>query len=399
MRKKLLTVLTTAVFVLMVNCQTSKNNDQHKIETIIVNPFSAEKIKLSDIADTVEYIPLETIKGHTIGMVKKIFFINNRFYVIDYFIKNSIYCFNAKGKFIFEINNIGKGPGEYNFLTDVALSYNKESLALADCTQGKLLFYDFNGTYKNEQKIASNLYFENFYMHKNYNVLLAQSYLLKDAPEKKPSIDYADKHIKSYNYIIASNNFSDTYIGFKGLNLYTERMSLLKPFDFFNDTIYSTYAYNDTIFTINRKEMHPEYFVDFGSHRIPEKYTKAKNYEVYSKLYNDADLKWAGIIDRLVITKNFIGFIYATAIENENSSLYLKSTKRTVNFGQIENDINNGPLGIIAGKYSDNILIAFIHAYNFLEKFDKSNNPEITNLIKSTNENDNPVIVLITLKK
>jgi len=131
---------------------------------------------------------------------------------------------------------------------------------------------------------------------------------------------------------------------------------------------------------------------------IPSKYTNAKSDEVYFKLYNDKDLKWAGLLDRLIITKNLVGFSYVTAIKNENSALYLKSTKQTITFNQIENDINNGPIGVVAGKYSDNSLIAYIDAFEVLENFDNTTNPEIQNLVNSINENDNPILILITLK-
>jgi len=51
-----------------------------------------------------------------------------------------------------------------------------------------------------------------------------------------------------------------------------------------------------------------------------------------------------------------------------------------------------------AAQNSHNFIDAPVK-FDFLKEFDKSNNSEITNLIKSTNENNNPVIVLITLKK
>jgi hypothetical protein len=401
MYKKLFAIFFIVISISVFSCKVSKKDNQRKIEKITVEPFSKEVIKLSDIAKTIQYIPLETMKGHTIGRVKKIFFINNRFYVIDYYKKHSIYCFDEKGRFLFEINNIGNGPGEYSFLTDVALSYDRKSLVLADIEKKKIIFFDLNGNFKYEQKIPTNLYFDSFSMHKSYNVLLAHSYLFKDAPresEKKPSIDYASKHFKLYNYITTPSDFSDTYAGFKLHNIYTETMTLLKPFDLHNDTIYSTYAYNDTIFIVNTNEVHPKFFVDFVANSIPSKYTNAKSDEVYFKLYNDKDLKWAGLLDRLIITKNLVGFSYVTAIKNENSALYLKSTKQTITFNQIENDINNGPIGVVAGKYSDNSLIAYIDAFEVLENFDNTTNPEIQNLVNSINENDNPILILITLK-
>ncbi len=238
-------------------------------------------------------------------------------------------------------------------------------------------------------------------MHKNYNVLLAKSYLFKDAPkasQKKPTADYAYKHFKLFNYIITPTDFSDTYIGFKPHNLYTENIPLNKPFDLDNDTIYSTYALNDTIFVIGKEQIWPKFFVNFGVNRIPREYTIGKNEDVLLKLYRDKDAKWAGVLDRIVISKKFVGFSYGTAIKFENSSLYLTSSKQTINFNQVENDLNGGPLGIIAGKYSDDTLIGFMEAYEFLKNPRGKCSPEITDMLNSVEHNDNPILTTIKVK-
>lgn len=401
--KNSLLLISIIALLLQIGCNFGNNKklDQSNVKIIPVTPFSKDKINLSSFATDIKYIPLETPKGHTIAHIKKIFYNKGKFYIVDYKKKHSVYCFNIKGKFLFEINNVGKGPGEYIELTDACLTYNKGSLALADISQNKILFYDLNGVFINEQKLPKNLYFSNFCMHKDFNVLLAQSSLLKDAPDskkKKPTVEYAYNHFTLYNYITTPSDFSNTNFGFKVHNMATEGITLNSPFDIHNNSIYSTYAYNDTIYKIDDKSITPTYAVDFGDNKIPKRYTSDSKNEVYMKLYNDESLGWAGILDQIVISNNFIGFNYATAKNNINSTIYIRNLNHSINFSQVENDINSGPLGIIAGKDSDSTIISYVEAYSLIDNYEKFSTPENDSIFDTVEYNDNPIITLISIK-
>ena len=69
-------------------------------------------IKLSDIADEVQYIPLETnsecilSKGYTIVPTKDYFFIADG--------EKPLFVFDREGKFVRKIGKVGKGPGEFH---------------------------------------------------------------------------------------------------------------------------------------------------------------------------------------------------------------------------------------------------------------------------------------------
>lgn len=374
----------------------------NSISIVNVNPFNTEKIKLSSFTKTIRYIALETKLGHHISGINKIFFINGRFYIIDSFHKSSIFCFDDEGKFIFEIGKQGKGPGEYVTLSDAEISYDNKSIIAVDQDQKKYISYDLDGRFIKEERIPAKLYFENFCMHKDFNILLSKNILLNEAIDTSLKVitqEYANKHFKLYNYISSNKSFSETYIGFKPCNLLAEGfIRLLKPFDLYKNQIYSTYPYNDTIFLFDKMTCIPKFYVDFGVNKIPAKLIKDETGKTYHELYHNKELRWAGILDHLVIAKKFIAFSYATAFKVDNSALYITSNKQTINFNQIDNDINNGSLGIVVGKYSDDTVISYIDAYKYIEEFDKSqNNSKSQNLRHSIDENSNPVIVLTTI--
>jgi hypothetical protein len=74
--------------------------------------------ELSEIIDTVIYIPLETNKECLIGRIDKIIQHNNVFYICDR-ITNTLFLFDKNGKFKSKYNKIGRGPYEYLSLEDI----------------------------------------------------------------------------------------------------------------------------------------------------------------------------------------------------------------------------------------------------------------------------------------
>lgn len=80
---------------------------------------------ISHIADSIEYIPLQTTDSVVIGKIGKIIFWNNHFYVLDR-LTETIFCFDNKGKFLNKLSKKGVGPGEYYSITDFNISKNGE---------------------------------------------------------------------------------------------------------------------------------------------------------------------------------------------------------------------------------------------------------------------------------
>lgn len=64
------------------------------------------------------YIPLETNEKCLIGNVDKIIYRTDRFYIFDRGSK-AVFVFNEKGKFLYDIQKVGTGPGEYIDPSDI----------------------------------------------------------------------------------------------------------------------------------------------------------------------------------------------------------------------------------------------------------------------------------------
>ncbi|MDZ4058585.1 MAG: 6-bladed beta-propeller, partial [Bacteroidales bacterium] len=74
-------------------------------------------VQLSEIAESIEYIPLETNRNSMIDKVSwsSLVFENNKYYIRTRF-EESIFVFDSVGKFLFKFNRTGRGPEEYEYL-------------------------------------------------------------------------------------------------------------------------------------------------------------------------------------------------------------------------------------------------------------------------------------------
>lgn len=103
---------------------------QPKIDVI------SEEVKFNDIVEDYKYIKLETNIKCLIGKVNQLLIYKSRIFILT----EEIYCFNLDGKFLFSINQKGKGPSEYiriyNFSIDNDIIYLN--------TPQKILCFDYN---------------------------------------------------------------------------------------------------------------------------------------------------------------------------------------------------------------------------------------------------------------
>lgn len=118
----------------------------------------------------ISYIFLETRDDILIGSIDKLYFVNDKVFVMDSH-SNAVYCFDETGKFIYKIARLGKGPGEYLILIDFYVDSN-ENVFVYDINSKKILVYQNMGVDYYEIKVDS--YFLEFVMF-NDDVLLCRN--------------------------------------------------------------------------------------------------------------------------------------------------------------------------------------------------------------------------------
>lgn len=99
-------------------------------------------MKVSEIADTVEYLELKTPKDIIIAHIMDIIPVDDELII---YLRDGLYKFTQKGEYIKTIGRSGQGPGEYSLIYSIAVDLNKKEIIIAD--GGQVLFYDLDGNF------------------------------------------------------------------------------------------------------------------------------------------------------------------------------------------------------------------------------------------------------------
>lgn len=120
----------------------------------------AEILNTSQIAEDIEFIPLETTDDCLLGETfTNIIITDSDIIVYDH---NGCYRFDRQGKFKNRIGTKGNGPGEYiNTLSIMADTIN-QWIYMSDYMQRKYVKYDFSGKYLGDIVMGSLIGFESY---------------------------------------------------------------------------------------------------------------------------------------------------------------------------------------------------------------------------------------------
>lgn len=145
----LLAILLSCLF----SCQekTSSETDQ-KLDIHYDLDEVSPATKLSDVIGDYSFIKLQTKGAPLLGETWKVVTDKDKIFIQNSS-TNTIEIFANQGNYVRTIGKIGEGPGEYLELTDFVLIPEKETLAILDTGEQKVLFYRFDGSWINDIKI------------------------------------------------------------------------------------------------------------------------------------------------------------------------------------------------------------------------------------------------------
>lgn len=123
------------------------------------SPNGISTIKIPDYVDETDpdtvfksykFIPLETKDECLIGKIDKILFHKNRIFILDER-RGNAFVFDDMGKFLCRLGETGRGPGEHLSAKDLSLDIVKKRITLLDTSGQKLLHYDLDGKFLEEE--------------------------------------------------------------------------------------------------------------------------------------------------------------------------------------------------------------------------------------------------------
>jgi hypothetical protein len=375
----------------------SCNSSESGLFQIDPRTFVENEISLSEIADDITYVPLDNSYPISLIYPTSINILKNSIYLSSRDI--GILRLNRDGSSAKVIGRKGRGPGEWYYCMSIAADDLTETIYVMD-RDNEIQIYNKNGIFKGTLKLPESSDGFDFSRISFYNSKLFAS-------------QYINLGRAKYDWIIL-----DT-LG----NIIKEKLNPITTFDSnmgggggtfkFEDKISYWSWYNDTILTISPDfDYDGSYIFSLGEGKIPLQKITAPPLgmrDVMSKYYMPVTM---------LETKRF--FIYQYAYNKEvNLAMIDKKPKRTylttwdIEGGGIKNDLDGGvmfdPIHYFNEdnrEYLVGIVDAFqLKSYTIGEEF-KNSNPKYTEkkkylekLANSLKETDNPVLMIIRLKK
>lgn len=294
--------------ILLLALFFSVYDTQDKVSVNVIDVLTTPKstiFNLSDIATDIEYIPLQTTENSLISRILDLKIKGNFIYVKTI---EKLFCFDKSGKYLFQLDKKGRGPEEYEYLSDFDVD-SKNSLLAVKSSREILLYQqtDHGFTFLNKLNLSYQPQTVNFTGNSN-NILLQYSNTDGIKPFSRELINIKGETLISWlNYmkydlnekIIVMSRYENTSYSFQN-NLILKEVG--------NDTIFKLNDNNTLepflIFDTKNKRVTPEarsnvkyyaehmyeYFIlqkIFGSERFiyyTYSYNKRSNHEIYDQL-------------------------------------------------------------------------------------------------------------------
>jgi hypothetical protein len=226
---------TLIILAMFLCCCNSKDNNV--IKTIDVQSPAGPEIKnLSEIATDIQYIPLETVPEALMRFVNYLKVANDKFYINTV---REILCFDKSGKFLYKLDQQGRGPNEYIYLSDYDIKPEKNLMIVL--TRGKLYFYnetDSGFLMVKELDLKMQPQYSDFYPGKD-NILL--SFTASTGENKYQCVCISpegDTLFKRPNYY-RFTRISKVVMGFSTDNIINKNDEIIRIKGFLNDTMFT----------------------------------------------------------------------------------------------------------------------------------------------------------------
>ncbi len=422
-----------AALMLLLSIFSCSNSSDSKISDSIdiAGAIGKERIvSLSEIADEVSVIPLETGDSSILGGlsgVKDIIYENGLIYIKD---SRGIWIFGRDGKFVRKFSRKGRGPQEYPSLYDFDVDpktgdiiimypgkfyeYRKDGSFIRKVTAP--VIDGLNSHFRTEFKVKENLYFCSVSPDdkETININNGVCAIAFDSLSNLKGKIYYPESASGTVPIATQAAFQITMIGSGTMAV----VHLNSYFFRYKDNIRIGYKFDNIITTVNERiELDTVYTINFGDFGVNKESFK-KTWDVSSKAItltstSESDnYLFLGVDPRGLATnpvekeyKDANGNISTRKITSSRALFNKKTGELTImerpaeDKSGFKDDLSGGL--VFWPKYisSDDYLVSHYSAQEFIEYAEnKDASEKIKRIAAKLDENDNPVVVLVKLK-
>ncbi len=420
-----LSICLGLLFHVISSCQNQKKTGSVEVVDIGSNMNKMEVLNLSQFTDDIQYVPLETKEDLPLSWISNIEFKDSLILVTD---MKLCLLYDSHGRYLSKIGVRGRGPGEYEFVSEFYIT-NSNTIIMQSLYD--LFEYNSNGSFIKKHKNA-------FMLNNNENEYVSSWLVLNDSlflgHEPNTTGLIANKAL------IFKNNGDIKYY-FKNYTLFKRERTVASGFEDhaqiyrFKNSIFYKEFYNDTLFYLNdHNQLIPRYYLNLGKYGEPvserakllqgpsmSKYLytwnvfQTEKYLLMKCQFGDhfpAKRRTPKTIMGKITT--MYNTVYALGIFNKKTKVlsFCKptSTDNPLFTSGLYNDIDAGPRFFPAKQINDSTMVMWVKAdelKNHVASDDFKNSvpkyaekkKELEKLANSLKETDNPVLMIVKLKK
>ena len=391
------------IIILSVSC-SSGNDDEEKQNSEVISVINLAKaiespeepLKMSDFIESVEYIRPE----YPETVIKIVFdaAVNDSIMLLE--TNDRLLCYTRQGKFLREISRKGQGPEEHLGIRSSALCNNL--VAIHSNYGRKILWCNTDGNYLGCTPISGNVFKINILDTNTVAVHLHHGISMDD-----PDLFVAG--------IINRNG--DTIQLKKTKPYYSKGMAHHSPSIWYcNDTIRVFTCINDTIYSITKNDIIPKYILELGKYKISRDAFKDLRLLEDERSQYIYGLSFFETTQHLLMTFQYDKKRWVSVYDKNTKKIHSwdRNADNVDKYGFIhgggwENDVDGG-VNLIAFKSLNNdylvsnilpeklIFQFYENKKNINVKYPKKQK-DLEKMIKSVDEEENPIIMFYKLKK
>lgn len=357
-------------------------------ETVQIDT-NTSSLKLSAVAKSIDYVPLETLEECAIGRIDKLLVDSTRIYLLDKKISKALFVFDKGGKFLYKKAVRQDELIRTNEITDFAIDPINQNLYLLTRDEKILMIFQIStGKYKKSIKVKG--YFSEIAVFNANRIILArEGHDFKDA--------YGEYRVASFD---SSGNILNKWFE-RPVNPTQNIGQVMMGQAIRNNELLIARPFNDTIFKITDSSLTAAFRFDFR-----------KTYPVAIFTANSQEETKTIMLDPTI--SYFSGPIYSTDSSlsmllkwKENFCLmnYNKSSGKATLTKYIENDIDRMVMPFMSfmnNNYFISVLPARLiqqyYSFNSTQPDFKSTNKKLIELINRISQDSNPILAFVSLK-
>ncbi len=361
-------------------------------------------IKLSEIASDIEYVSLETNDECLLRTTSVYNFTDDYIFVDNV---DHVLMFDRNGNFIRKIGKSGRGPGEIGIIRNLSVLEKGKSLVVQTNWARKLYYFNYEGEFLKSIAVE------------DISAIIAVS--------KDRFLLYYQCHSGNEEYMFAVINHAGDTLDFvpnhyrwekkkrfSGLMAYTFR-----PFYKYKGGYSFKSMYNDTIYNLLGDVIRPEYLIDLGKYKLPQELRvgvlDVPFYAAFDEFHKlSKDFRFVSVFEA---SETLFLESHTYSEEYKYNMIFSRITGKGKTLiddnglpGGISNDIDGGVDFWPIGAVNDSTVYMQVFPYNLVGEENMKRivgssaiSPEsksrFIDLVKNLLESDNPVIMMVNLKR